>query len=603
MSRRSFSFILTLLLLLGLTGAPASAQGEGPVTETAALGTAFTYQGQLLDSSGSPVTDGCDMQFRLYDAPTGGTQAGSTLTRTSVAVSQGLFTVSLDFGASAFTGSARWLQISARCPGGTGSYVALTPRQELTPAPYSLYSSNSASLNGQAASYYRNATNLNAGTLGSGYFSAYADLGDEGYLGNASGDLALNNGTLQPSLNADMLDGQHASAMQNRVSGACAVGNTIRAINADGSVVCERPGVAYTPLMFPRYLNLASVDTALKGFLGGFTDGDYAYFVPNNGGGSGRVARLDLDNYTTSGVSTLELTSVSPVLAGFYGGFTDGLYGYFVPNTYPVLARVLLSNFSVGGVTTWNLAGKDPALTGFRGGFTDGAFIYLVPYGGGGSGKIARLWTLGWGDNDAITVLDLATILPFLVGYNGGFTDGKYAYFVPYYWAGGYHGFLVRVDLSNFTTSGVSVLNLQEIDSGLAGFASGFTDGRYGYLVPYSTNAGASGKMVRFDLSNFTATGVTILDLAAISSSLKGFGGGFTDGRYGYLAPFGSGSVVRVDLSNFTTSGVTTQAAWFSYFGGAFSDGRFGYLVPNSDISGNTGNMGRFQLFSGVGGP
>ncbi len=54
------------------------------------------------------------------------------------------------------------------------------------------------------------------------------------------------------------------------------------------------------------------------------------------------------------------------------------------------------------------------------------------------------------------------------------------------------------------------------------------------------------------DLQNFTAGGVTGLDLAALDSGLKGFRGGFTDGRYGYFVPFimaaYSGKVARIPL-------------------------------------------------------
>jgi hypothetical protein len=66
-------------------------------------------------------------------------------------------------------------------------------------------------LEGQHGSYYLTASNIQAGTLGTNYYSAYGDLGAEGYLGNASGDLALNNGTVNTNLNADLLDGQSAS--------------------------------------------------------------------------------------------------------------------------------------------------------------------------------------------------------------------------------------------------------------------------------------------------------------------------------------------------------------------------------------------------------
>lgn len=119
-------------------GVAAAALLIGPSVPCGALGTAFTYQGQL-QQSGTPTNEVCDVQFSLFDAAVGGAQIGSTQTASPVTLTNGLFTVQLDFGASAFDGSNRWLQIAVRCPTGSGSYTTLAPRQPLTAAPYALY--------------------------------------------------------------------------------------------------------------------------------------------------------------------------------------------------------------------------------------------------------------------------------------------------------------------------------------------------------------------------------------------------------------------------------------------------------------------------------
>jgi len=113
-------------------GSPESAQGT-----TAVLTTAFTYQG-LLQDGGSPANGAYDLQFKLFDAASGGVQVGSTLTQNDVAVSNGLFTVQLDFG-SVFDGNERYLETAVRPGSSTGSYTTLTPRQPLTAAPYAHY--------------------------------------------------------------------------------------------------------------------------------------------------------------------------------------------------------------------------------------------------------------------------------------------------------------------------------------------------------------------------------------------------------------------------------------------------------------------------------
>src|SRR5262245_41773661 len=93
------------------------------------IGTAFTYQGRLTDA-GNPANGTYDLQVALFDAASGGTQVGGTLTRDDVVVANGLFTVSLDFG-SVFAGSQRWLELRVRPGASTGAYTTLAARQEL----------------------------------------------------------------------------------------------------------------------------------------------------------------------------------------------------------------------------------------------------------------------------------------------------------------------------------------------------------------------------------------------------------------------------------------------------------------------------------------
>ena len=162
------------------------------------VGTAFTFQGRLTHDN-RPVNDDCQARFELFDAATDGNKVGNTLTPTII-VQAGLFTVELDFG-NVFDGTALWLDIAVQCSADS-TYLSLG-RQKLTSVPYAV---DSNLLDGNSSAFYQNATNLNAGTLSTDRYFAFTDLGSEGYLGNASGDLAQNNGTLQTNLNADMLD-------------------------------------------------------------------------------------------------------------------------------------------------------------------------------------------------------------------------------------------------------------------------------------------------------------------------------------------------------------------------------------------------------------
>lgn len=106
----------------------------------AAQTTEFTYQGRLVDGS-LPANANYDFTFRLFDVDAGGTSLAGQIV-SSVSVSNGIFTVLLDFGSN-FDGGPRWIEIAVR-PAGPGSYTTLSPRQPISSTPYSVRSLNSA---------------------------------------------------------------------------------------------------------------------------------------------------------------------------------------------------------------------------------------------------------------------------------------------------------------------------------------------------------------------------------------------------------------------------------------------------------------------------
>ena len=84
------------------------------------------------------------------------------LTNAPVGVTNGLFTVTLDFGAGVFNGSALTLEIGVRTNGSASAYTVLSPRQPLTSVPYAIQSLNAS--NAVTLTAPLPATNL-AGTI------------------------------------------------------------------------------------------------------------------------------------------------------------------------------------------------------------------------------------------------------------------------------------------------------------------------------------------------------------------------------------------------------------------------------------------------------
>lgn len=159
------------------------------VRRAAAQGTAFTYQGQL-QANGSPASGSYDLTFTLFKTNSGGVAIAGPVTNSATAVTDGLFTATIDFGPGAFTGTSNWLAIGVRT-NGTGTFVTLAPRQQVTPTPYAIYSANA----GTAATV--------SGTLGLGQLPGTVITNSEAGV-NLSGTFSGNGGGLT-GLNASQL--------------------------------------------------------------------------------------------------------------------------------------------------------------------------------------------------------------------------------------------------------------------------------------------------------------------------------------------------------------------------------------------------------------
>jgi hypothetical protein len=131
----------TLAALCAAAAVAAEEAAQLPMT-AAPLGNAISYQGKL-EKNGVPVNGTCNFNFELWDALSAGSMQGSVGV-TGVPVTNGLFTVALDFGPNKFNGQARWLYISVRGPGEV-FFTGLLPRQAINAAPYALYALGGAS--------------------------------------------------------------------------------------------------------------------------------------------------------------------------------------------------------------------------------------------------------------------------------------------------------------------------------------------------------------------------------------------------------------------------------------------------------------------------
>lgn len=170
-------------------------------SETLAQGTAFTYQGRLTEN-GTPASGLHDFEFRLFTTVSGAVQVGPALLANDLAVSNGLFTTTLDFGAGVFTGPDRWLEIGVRT-NGAGAFFTLSPRQALTPSPYAITAARvSGAVDASQLTGLISPANIGGGSISATSLApgaAAANLNASGQAGVASGGIVLS-ATENPAL-------------------------------------------------------------------------------------------------------------------------------------------------------------------------------------------------------------------------------------------------------------------------------------------------------------------------------------------------------------------------------------------------------------------
>lgn len=180
------------------------------------------YQSRLTDDAGIPLNGDFDLTFTIYDSEVDGT-AIWTETHSAAPVSDGIVELFLGgqtpLASSVFDDSNRWLEV-------TVGMTVLGPRKRLGSSPYA-HATNQVEdktlpelLDRTNHTGTQSPTTISPQGVGSGID---ADMLDGATTGSASGEIPVNDGTLNTDLNADLLDGLQANEI----------------IDAAGQMVCQ----------------------------------------------------------------------------------------------------------------------------------------------------------------------------------------------------------------------------------------------------------------------------------------------------------------------------------------------------------------------------
>lgn len=405
---------LIALALLALTTLNAH------LSNVRAQGTAFKYQGQL-QNNGSPANGSYDLTFTLFYNSSGGSPGAGPLTNSATAVSNGLFTVTLDFG-DVFNGSLaapNWLEIAVRT-NGVGSFATLAPRTQLTPAPYSIYSENAGVANSVGTGSITSGDLSTAGSAVNGQVLAFNGSGlvwtNGGGSGGSGWSLTGNRGTtpgvnflgtlddeplelwvnniqtltLQPGLNYSDIFAGYGSVMGADADGSTISGGVDNSVGAQSTYATIGGGTLNTvsnsyPVIGGGEYNKALASGATVG--GGYANTASGFVstiaggAQNTASGAGAfVGGGGYDGFSVGG-NTAQYGAATAV-----GGFSNNAAGYYatVVGGYNNVAN---NTYSLVGGGANNAASGEGAFVGAGLNNSASGLAAIVP---GGSQNVAQ---------------------------------------------------------------------------------------------------------------------------------------------------------------------------------------------------------------------
>jgi hypothetical protein len=340
-------------LALGATRAQASR-----AVQSGAPGL-VSYQGYLTDDAGAPISGTADLQFGLYDAPSGGSPLWEE-TQGGVPVVGGYFAVLLGsanpLSAALFDAPTRYLEV--RVDAGDGQVVL--PRQQLAAVPYALQAeaaANADTLDGLDGSAFWRVTG-NAGTLPGAYYLGTSDATSLTLAVSGTAGLRLSPNTTSPNL----IGGYGGNSVAAGVAGATIGGGGAAGIGDGPNRVSDDYGVVAGGVGNEAGDDAGTAEDAVAATVGGGYNNTASGNFATIGGGYNNTAS---DSFATIGGGDSNTASDNYVTIG--GGYSNTVIGLFatIGGGYSNIARH--HYVSVGGGSDNTARGAYATIPGGQG--------------------------------------------------------------------------------------------------------------------------------------------------------------------------------------------------------------------------------------------